>query len=146
MRSGGALELYILLSVSEPKEPNTREFTRACALELYFGGLVVAWWWSRCGLGAMPTALKTRKWEEGFFSIRFLFKFDGFGAFWGSVRGWGALGIGWGARSTHKRTNIQTHKHRNMYLYTNWPLEPNPCEFTRVCVLEALWSFIFQKP
>ena len=108
-----------MLSVSEPKEPNTREFTRGCALELYFGGLVVAWWWSRCGVGAMPTALKTRKWEEGFFSIRFLFKFDGFGAFWGSVRGWGALGIGWGARSTHKRTNIQTHKHRNMYLYTN---------------------------
>ena len=73
----------MLLSFSEPKEPNTCEFTRVCALELYFGGLVVAWWWSRGGLGTMPAALKTGKWEEGFCSIPFLFKFDGFGAFWG---------------------------------------------------------------
>ena len=36
LRSGGALELHILLSFSEPREPNPCEFTRDCALELYF--------------------------------------------------------------------------------------------------------------
>ena len=39
LRSGGALELYILLSFSGPKEPNPREFTRVCALELYLFGV-----------------------------------------------------------------------------------------------------------
>ena len=100
MRSGGALELYILLSFSEPKEPNPREFKRVCALELHFGGLVVAWWWSRGGLGTMPAALKTGKWEEGFCCIQFLFKFDGFGIFWGSVRG--------GCSGESKRAHFQS--------------------------------------
>ena len=83
---------------------------RVCALELYFGGLVVAWWWSRGGLGTMPADLKTGKWEEGFCSIQFLFKFNGFGVFWGSVRG----GVLWGLPAgLALHTNTQTYKLTN---------------------------------
>ena len=40
VRSGGALELYMLLNLTEPKEPNPREFTSVCALELYLLGIM----------------------------------------------------------------------------------------------------------
>ena len=68
---------------------------------------------------ASVVALKTGKWEGGFCSIQFLFKFDVFGAFLAHVRG-GALRIGWGARSTWEHTNTQTHSlfaRRTTYMF-----------------------------
>ena len=56
-------------------------------------------------------------------------KFDVFEAFLAHVRG-GALRIGWGAWS------VIFGRSEGL----------NPREFTGVCVLEVLWSFVFRRP